>query len=75
MHRMTTPPLDDEDVSEILERAARESLRARVVEILLQQQLVYAHQPTFTRKDEETREEVLRVLQRVLDMVADVGLE
>ena len=75
MHGMTTPPLDDEDVSEILERAARESLRARVVEILLQQQLVYAHQPTFTGKDEETREEVLRVLQRVLDMVADVGIE
>ena len=75
MHRMTTTPLDDEDVSEILERAARESLRARVVEILLQQQLVYAHQPTSTGKDEETREEVLRVLERVLDMVADVGLE
>ena len=75
MHGMTTPPLDDEDVSEILERAARESLRARVVEILLQQQLVYAHQPTFTGKDEETREEVLRVLARVLDMVTQTGLE
>jgi hypothetical protein len=72
---MTTTPLDEEDVSEILERAARESLRARVVEILLQQQLVYAHTPTFTGKDEETREEVLRVLQRVLDIVADTSLE
>jgi hypothetical protein len=72
---MTTTPLDEQDVSEILERAARESLRARVVEILLQQQLVYAHQPTFTGKDEEVREEVLRVLARVMDMVADAGLE
>jgi len=72
---MTTTPLDEQDVSDILERAARESLRARVVEILLQQQLVYAHQPTFTGKDEETREEVLRVLARVMDMVADAGLE
>ena len=72
---MTTTPLDEQDVSDILERAARESLRARVVEILLQQQVVYAHQPTFTGKDEETREEVLRVLARVLDMVADSGLE
>jgi len=72
---MTTTPIDEEDVSEILERAARESLRARVVEILLQQQLVYAHTPTFTGKDEETREEVLRVLQRVLDIVADTSLE
>jgi hypothetical protein len=72
---MTTTPLDEEDVSEILERAARESLRARVVEILLQQQLVYAHTPTFTGKDEEVREEVLRVLARVMDMVADAGLE
>jgi hypothetical protein len=72
---MTTTPLDEQDVSEILERAARESLRARVVEILLQQQLVYAHQPTFTGKDEETREEVLRVLQRVLDMVSNTELQ
>jgi hypothetical protein len=72
---MTTTPLDEQDVSEILERAARESLRARVVEILLQQQLVYAHQPTWIGKDEEVREEVLKVLARVLDMVADVGLE
>jgi hypothetical protein len=72
---MTTTPLDEQDVSEVLERAARESLRARVVEILLQQQAVYAHQPTFTGKDEEVREEVLRVLARVMDMVADVGLE
>ena len=72
---MTTPPLDESDIAKIYERAARESLRARVVEILLQQQLVYAHQPTFTGKDEEVREEVLRVLARVLDMVADSGLE
>lgn len=72
---MTTPPLGDEDASKILERAARESLRARVVEILLQQQSVYAHQPTFTGKDEEVREEVVRVLARVLDMVADTSLE
>lgn len=75
MHGMTTTPLDDVEASAILERAARESLRARVVEILLQQQLVYAHQPTFTGKDEETREEVLRVLARVLDMVTEAGLE
>ncbi len=72
---MTTVPLDEQDVSEILERAARESLRARVVEILLQQQLVYAHTPTFTGKDEETREEVLRVLARVLDMVSNTELQ
>jgi hypothetical protein len=72
---MTMLPLDDEDIAKIYERAARESLRARVVEILLQQQLVYAHQPTWTGKDEEVREEVLRVLQRVLDMVTDAGLE
>ena len=72
---MTTTPLDEQDVSEIIERAARESLCARVVEILLQQQVVYAHTPTFTGKDEETREEVLKVLARVLDMVSDVGLE
>ena len=74
MHGMTTT-IDDIDSFEIYERAARESLRARVVEILLQQQLVYAHQPTFTGKDEETREEVLRVLARVLDMVTDTSLE
>jgi hypothetical protein len=72
---MTTTPLDEQDVSDILERAARESLRARVVEILLQQQAVYAHQPTFTRKDEEVREEVLRVLARVLDMVSNTELQ
>jgi len=74
---MTTPEGENlaVDPLEVYERAARESLRARVVEILLQQQLVYAHQPTFTGKDEETREEVLRVLVRVLDMVADTGLE
>jgi hypothetical protein len=72
---MTTTPLDEQDVSDILERAARESLRARVVEILLQQQLVYAHQPTFTGKDEETREGVLRVLARVMDMVSNTELQ
>lgn len=78
MHGMTTTPTGETpevDYVEALERAARESLRARVVEILLQQQLVYAHTPTFTGKDEETREEVLRVLARVLDMVTNVGLE
>jgi hypothetical protein len=74
MHRMTTTT-GDIDPTEIFERAARESLRARVVEILLQQQLVYAHQPTFTGKDEEVREEVLRVLARVIDMVTDTSLE
>ena len=74
---MTTPEdkTPEVDYAEVLERAARESLRARVVEILLQQQLVYAHTPTFTGKDEEVREEVLRVLARVLDMVTDAGLE
>ena len=74
---MTTTPTGETEVDPlaILERAARESLRARVVEILLQQQLIYAHQPTWTGKDEETREEVLRVLARVLDMVTDAGLQ
>lgn len=78
MHGMTTTPTGetpDVDYIEALESAARESLRARVVEILLQQQLVYAHQPTFTGKDEETREEVLRVLARVLDMISDTSVE
>ena len=74
---MTTPEGEKPEVDplEVYERAAREGLRARVVEILLQQQLVYAHTPTFTGKDEEVREEVLRVLARVLDMVTDAGLE
>ena len=74
---MTTTPTGETEVDPlaIYERAARESLRARVLEILLQQQLVYAHQPTWTGKDEEVREEVLRVLARVLDMVTDAGLE
>ena len=72
---MTMPPLDESDIAKIYERAARESLRAHVVEILLQQQAVYAHQPTFTGKDEETREEVLRVLARVLDMVSNTELQ
>jgi len=72
---MTMPPLDESDIAKIYERAARESLRARVVEILLQQHAVYAYQPTFTGKDEETREEVLRVLARVLDMVSNTELQ
>lgn len=78
MRGMTTTPdggTPEVDTLAILERAARESLRARVVEILLQQQLVYAHTPTFTGKDEETREEVLRVLQRVIDMISDTELQ
>jgi hypothetical protein len=70
---MTT--LDEQDASAILERSARESLRARVVEAILHIQLVYAAEPNFTTKDAETREEVCRVLDRLLDRVTDPEMQ
>lgn len=70
-----TTPISDDDVTAILERAARESMRARVVEQILHLQLVYTTEPNFTGRDAEIREEVCRVLDRLLDRVTDLELQ
>ena len=70
---MTT--LSDDDASAILERAARESLRARVVEAILHMQLVYSTEPNFTGRDAEIREEVCKALDRLLDRVTDLEMQ
>ena len=70
---MTT--ISDDDVSAILERAARESLRARVVEAILHMQLVYSTEPNFTGRDAEIREEVCKALDRLLDRVTDLEMQ
>jgi hypothetical protein len=70
---MTT--ISDDDASAILERAARESLRARVVEAILHMQLVYSTEPNFTGRDAEIREEVCKALDRLLDRVTDLEMQ
>jgi len=70
---MTT--ISDDDVSAILERSARESLRARVVEAILHMQLVYSTEPNFTGRDAEIREEVCKALDRLLDRVTDLEMQ